>query len=388
MHPALSNAQNNKIYKSSPLIILSETDSFSQWDAALRALLAKRDLSGHVIHDDPDVDPVFRPIDPVREEGISNSDWNNIWSTHLRAVLTWKNHETEARNIILERLSETVWPRDHIRLSAKALYDSVSSSRRESSSATYIDALKQFHGVKFTSSIEKYCDEFQTAYQNILTAAETLSATDPVPIDRTIPEATAAGFFLVGTIHVSWLSSWRENWAIDTTDRPISLRAMMSSLRTVAANNHQPGFNIPSINSASAASYTKPPIPNARCKKCLHIHKNKDCFKQHPELAVGPRGDRWKENVQKKIESLGIGKAAAEVSDSEDDRQYKEYIDGLLSKESRLNKTDGIAASSVTHNKLPLLYDTGAYCNNEVMRSLRIVTMGVTVNLGGCRIAL
>ncbi|VDB90335.1 Bgt-51174 [Blumeria graminis f. sp. tritici] len=33
---------------------------------------------------------------------------------------------------------------------------------------------------------------------------------------------------------------------------------------------------------------------------------------------------------------------------------------------------------------LPLSY----YCNNEVMRSLRIVTMGVIVNLGGCRIAL
>ena len=88
MHPALSNAQNNKMYKSSPLIILGETDSFSRWDAALRARLAKRDLSGHVIHNDPDVDQVFRPIDPVRKEGISDSDWNNLWSTHRRAVLT------------------------------------------------------------------------------------------------------------------------------------------------------------------------------------------------------------------------------------------------------------------------------------------------------------
>ena len=173
MHPALSNAQNNKMYRSSPFIILGETDSFSRWDVALRARLAKCHLSCNFIHDDPDVDLVFRPIDPVREEGISDSDLNILWSTHRRAVLTWKNHEVEASNIILERLSETVWPRDHIQLSAKALYDSVSSSRRESSSATYIDALKQFHAVKFTSSIEKYCDEFQTAYQNILTAAET-----------------------------------------------------------------------------------------------------------------------------------------------------------------------------------------------------------------------
>ncbi|KAI0994570.1 hypothetical protein K3495_g13611 [Podosphaera aphanis] len=188
--------------KNSPLIILGETDSFSRWDAALRARLAKRDLTGHVIHDDPDVDPVTRPVQPIRPKESSDEVWNDIWIRHRRQVQTWKNHETEARNIVLERLSEKVWPRDHIRLSAKDLYDSVSNTRKESASGNYIDALRQFLSIKLDSSIEDYIDRFQTAYHNVVTTAESLSSSDTEPVDRSIPEATAAGVFLIGTHHV------------------------------------------------------------------------------------------------------------------------------------------------------------------------------------------
>lgn len=376
MHPgsSTSHIQPSNMSKSSTLIILGETDSFSRWDAALRARLAKRDLTGHVIHDDPDVDPVSRPIDPIRATGVADADWEDTWVRHRRAVLTWKNHETEARNIILERLSEKVWPRDHVRLSAKALYDSVSTSRKESSAATYIDALRQFHAVKFSSTIEEYCDAFQTAYQNIITAAENLSASDATPIDWTIPEATAAGFFLVGTIHVPWLSSWRDNRAIDSTDRPISLHAMMSSLRTVAANNHQlPHRNFASANAASATTPSTDLDPEARCNKCMHVHKNKNCFKQHPELAVGPAGDKWRENMQKKKGTKGKGKAVTQRDEEEDDNEenYREYLNDLFDKESgRRKKSSGIAASASIHNKLPLIYDTGASHHFMPLRSM------------------
>ena len=195
MSPAFSSAHELSTTKNTSLVILGETDSFSRRDAPPRARLAKRNLTGHVIHDDPDVDPIFRPSESKREEQLSNDTWEEIWRTHRRAVLTRKNHEIEARNIILERLSEKVWPRDHIRLSAKALYDSVSSPRRETSSATYIDALRQFQAFKLNDSIERYCNEFQTAYQNKITAAEALSMSDDKPTEWAISEATVAGFF-------------------------------------------------------------------------------------------------------------------------------------------------------------------------------------------------
>lgn len=345
--------------KDSTLVILGETDSFTRWDASLRARLAKRDLTGHVIHDDIDVDPVVRPKEPVRNME-TDEEWEKIWKEHRREVLSWKNHETEARNIILERLSDKIWPRDHVRMSAKALYDSVTMTRKESSSAPYIEALRQLLETKMSSSIEDYCDRFSTAYQNVLNSAETLSASDPTPIDRGIPEATAAGIFLVGTLNVEWLNSWRDNKAIDASDRPVSLKSMMSSIRTVAANH---SYNYPphTQNSVATASLNEPPnsyhqsYPDAICKKCRHKHKNKECFKQHPELAVGPKGQKWLMNqeIKKNEAGKGKGKSAVDPDDNVDSNG------GVML---------GVAASA-SFNRIPYIYDTGASHHFVPMRN-------------------
>ncbi|VDB94473.1 Bgt-20310 [Blumeria graminis f. sp. tritici] len=90
----------------------------------------------------------------------------------------------------------------------------------------------------------------------------------------------------------------------------------MSSLRTVAANNHRQINTYEPIHSASTAQPKTSPNPDARCKRCRHIQTNKRCFKQHPELATGKKGQKLKENVQKYGERLGKGKAIAEASDS------------------------------------------------------------------------
>ncbi|KAI1005282.1 hypothetical protein K3495_g2931 [Podosphaera aphanis] len=65
-----SSKFNKNMSKNSSFVILGETDSFGQWDAALRARLAKRDLTGH---DDPDVDPVERPSAPVRVKHVTDA---------------------------------------------------------------------------------------------------------------------------------------------------------------------------------------------------------------------------------------------------------------------------------------------------------------------------
>ncbi|KAI1000676.1 hypothetical protein K3495_g7523 [Podosphaera aphanis] len=225
--------------------------------------LPKRDLTGHVIHNDSDVDPVVRPNVPVRQPNTTDEAWQEICTRHRRAILVWKNHETEARNIVLERLSEKLWPKDQVTLSAKALYDSAASTRRESVSGNYIDAIRKFHAVKLDSTIDAYIDRFQTAYQNVITTAEALSASDATPIDRSIPEATTVAFFLIGTQHVLWLNSWRDNRAIDNTDKPISLQSMMSTLQTVAANNRQTTHNFSSAASATIPSTSQTHDPEA-----------------------------------------------------------------------------------------------------------------------------
>ncbi|KAI0996505.1 hypothetical protein K3495_g11675 [Podosphaera aphanis] len=267
--------------KSNVIILGENTDSYSRWDASLRARLAKRDLTGHVIHDDEDVDPVNKPAVPLRAADTTDSEWDLIWKEHRREVLTWKNNETEARNIILERLT------DH------------------------------------------YCDAFLTAYQNVNTAAETLSSGDENPVDRSIPEATAAGFFIVGTMHLPGLSTWRDHKAVDSTDRPVSLHSMMSSLRNTTISEYSGRQSAP-----AHAAPARPVDPNAPCRKCAYKHLNKECYKQNPDLARQRYGDKWRFGKAKK-EDKGKGKAAAEVEEmdeSEDGMSFESYLDSIYNK--------------------------------------------------------
>lgn len=175
----------------------------------------------------------------------------------------------------------------------------------------------------------------------MITAAEALSISDDKPTEWAISEAAAAGFFLVRNIHVPWLSSWRDNRSIDSSDRLVSLSSMMSSLRTVAANNYRQTNTYEPIPSNSAAQPKSSPNPDTRCKRCKHIYTNKKCFKQHLELATGQKGQKWKENVQKYSERLGKRKAIAEASESEDEEYYRRQMEALLNEPSNEKISSG-----------------------------------------------
>ncbi|KAI0999854.1 hypothetical protein K3495_g8346 [Podosphaera aphanis] len=223
------------------------------------------------------IDPVNKPAAPPRAADTTDSERALIWKEHRRELLTWKNNVTETRNIILERLSTKVWPREYVRLSAKDLYDSVAKTRKESASKPYLEALRQFYNVRLNITANHCCDAFLTAYQNVNTAAETLSSGDENPVDRSIPEATAAEFFILGTMHLPELSTWRDHKAVDSTDMPVSLHSMMSSLRNTTFSEYNGRQSTP-----AHAAPARPVDLNAPCRKCAHNHLNKQCYKQNP----------------------------------------------------------------------------------------------------------
>ncbi|KAI0992607.1 hypothetical protein K3495_g15578 [Podosphaera aphanis] len=67
---------------------------------------------------------------------------------------------------------------------------------------------------------------------------------------------------------------------------------MMSTLRVVDDHRvHQP----PPHNHAMAAQgpNSSKDDDGERFKRCKNIHLNRECFKQHPELATGPKGERY-----------------------------------------------------------------------------------------------
>ncbi|KAI1002935.1 hypothetical protein K3495_g5269 [Podosphaera aphanis] len=102
-------------------------------------------------------------------------------------------------------------------------------------SKPYLEALRQFHDVRLGNSISHYHDAFLTAYQNVTTAAENLNVDVENPFDRSIPEAKAVGFFIVGTMHIPWLSTWRDYKAVDSTERPKRVRPPKKSTQIASS---------------------------------------------------------------------------------------------------------------------------------------------------------
>ncbi|KAI0991234.1 hypothetical protein K3495_g16953, partial [Podosphaera aphanis] len=84
--------------------------------------------------------------------------------------------------------------------------------------------------------------------------------------------------------------------------------------------------------------------PNDDCKLCKYHHKNKECYKQHPELAVGAKGERY---WSRKAIGPSKGKANA-VSNLETDNDTDSDEDGA------------IVATAALSNLHLAIYDTGA----------------------------
>lgn len=128
-----------------------------------------------------------------------------------------------------------------------------------------------------------------------------------------------------GTKHIPWLTNCRGLRACTDQNSYASLESMMSTVRVVDGNRTID--TSPHVNHALAVqNTTEDPPPNDECKRCLHRHKNKECFKQHHELAVGPKGQQWHarkalgNRKRKDRDSKGHIKYATGIdSDSEDD---------------------------------------------------------------------
>lgn len=85
--------------------------------------------------------------------------------------------------------------------------------------------------------------------------------------------------FLIGTKDIEWLGNWRDTKAIGPDNRLTCLETMMSTIRTVGGNRPQ---NQPRM--LAAAEPVDSVDLEAMCLRCRHKHKNRNCFRQHPEL--------------------------------------------------------------------------------------------------------
>ncbi|POS83272.1 hypothetical protein EPUL_004396 [Erysiphe pulchra] len=179
---------------------------------------------------------------------------------------------------------------------------------------------------------DEYIDTFHSTLQSVNNASEAFN-TDNAGANGsvyTINPGLAAAIFILRTQHIDWLATWRETKVYDSENQFTSLQSMMSSLRTTAGNRAQP------INMIFAAteSSDRDLSPEAFCTRCMCSYKNKDCFKQHPELA--PK--RKKTEKHRKVKGNGSKVTINSDSDSE----------------------DSILVASARANEISTIYDTGA----------------------------
>lgn len=77
------------------------------------------------------------------------------------------------------------------------------------------------------------------------------------------------------------MNFWRNTRVYEPSNEYVPLQTMMSSLRFVAGNRSLPAR----VAHASFLPITRNLDPKAICKRFRHRHKNRECFKLHPELA-------------------------------------------------------------------------------------------------------
>ncbi|KAI0996350.1 hypothetical protein K3495_g11829 [Podosphaera aphanis] len=119
----------------------------------------------------------------------------------------------------------------------------------------------------------------------------------------------------------------------------------MSTLRVVDGHRAAP---LEDNNIAMAAqNFGSTNDLDDECRRCKHRNLNRECFKQHPELAVGPKGERY---LARKASGKGKGKGKMNVVSNVDSDSDSDLEDGVAV----------AAAASPSSNSHIAIYDTGA----------------------------
>ena len=166
-----------------------------------------------------------------------------LYNKYRAEKAAWKIGEIEARNIIIDRSSDSVCLRTYEKYTVKQLYENVAKTRSESAAAPYASALEIFLQTRFAGSANDYCDRFLANLQSVNSAADALvsipSILDPEQSEYAVLPGQAAVLFTLGTKGVGWLDNWRDSKALESVNKYSSLEFMMSSLRAVAENRTQ-----------------------------------------------------------------------------------------------------------------------------------------------------
>ncbi|KHJ34566.1 hypothetical protein EV44_g5484 [Erysiphe necator] len=122
-------------------IILAPGVSSTDWESDLQATLVKKGRLAHVFHDLEYIDPAIRPFAPIKREGQTDDQCQQLLAKYKEAAARWKQGKIEAKNVLIRRLSEGVRSQDYRRMSAKQIFDNIASSHEEGAAIPYETAI-------------------------------------------------------------------------------------------------------------------------------------------------------------------------------------------------------------------------------------------------------
>lgn len=334
-------------------VVLGQGVSLYKWIADLQSALVRRRCIGHVFHDINGIKAVVSPIMPVRGQN-SMEDHQRAVQEYEEELQKFQEGEIEARSILAARIEREICPSNLMNMSAKQIYDHVLGVREEGANTPWENSVRQLLSTRLTSTANVYCNTFMQHYLDANSAAETLphKKTEGFNGDRSISFEISAGLagylFVLGTEGISWLDTWRQTKIYDVNNKYVTLDIMMSTLRQVAKGRE--GVSVGYAQAAVAARSNTGDTnhleennhPESICRRCKHKHRNKHCFKQHPEL-------RKRNNDNK-------GKAKATFRKIDE----KDSSDSESDSDSGHISLSAVARASTMKLNNRLLYDTGA----------------------------
>lgn len=263
-----------------------------------------------------------------KKEDQTDIEYAKIQTKYKSERAAWKLGEIAARNIIMDRLSDSACPYSYEKYIVKQFYDCVARTREETTTALYPHTLERFLSTKFDSSVDDYYDRFFANYQSVNSAADLLS-NDKFNLDMTQYEYTilpgqAAAMFLLGTNGFSWLDSWRDTTALESDNKLASLESMMSSLRVFTGNRLQVRSKVFAVTIVGGVDLDE------MCERCKNKHLNKQRFKQYPNWCR--KRVMKKLNLEKKVKpEKGLARALTYEKDNEDSSNSEGVAVGTMS---------------------------------------------------------
>lgn len=118
-----------------------------------------------------------------------------------------------------------------------------------------------------------------------------------------IPNGVPRLLFVRGTEGIALLDTWRETKVYGSDNKYAALDKIMSSLRVAAGSRGKVSGQALLARKDQSGDEKTGGGPNDRCGLCKHRHKNKKCFKQHPELRLKMRRKDMPDNPTARVVS-------------------------------------------------------------------------------------